>query len=74
LNGVRFRTDKNGIIHCTIGTIKMSANALKENLTVLMADLRKQKPTTAKGTYFKRMTLSTTMGPGIMIDLAPFMG
>jgi large subunit ribosomal protein L1 len=65
---VRFRTDKNGIIHGAIGKITFDANALKENLEALLADLRKAKPSAAKGVYMKKITLSTTMGPGIVID------
>ena len=65
---VRYRTDKNGIIHCSIGKIDFDAEALQENLVALMADLKKAKPANAKGTYMKKITLSTTMGPGITID------
>ena len=65
---VRYRNDKNGIIHTTIGKVDFSAQALKENLTALLADLRKAKPTSAKGIYMKKVTLSTTMGPGLVID------
>lgn len=68
LNGVRFRTEKTGIVHCTIGTVAMTAEALKENLEALIADLKRLKPATAKGTYVKRLTISTTMGPGILVD------
>ncbi len=67
---VRYRNDKNGIIHTTIGKVDFSAQALKENLTALLADLRKAKPTSAKGIYMKKVTLSTTMGPGLVIDHA----
>ena len=65
---VRYRNDKNGIIHTTIGKVDFSAQALKENLTALLSDLRKAKPTSAKGVYMKKVTLSTTMGPGLVID------
>lgn len=65
---VRFRTDKNGIIHCSIGKINFSADALKANLKALIAALNKLKPTSAKGVYVKRITLSSTMGPGLMIE------
>jgi large subunit ribosomal protein L1 len=65
---VRYRTDKGGIIHCTIGKVTFQANALQENLQILMADLRKAKPSTSKGVYFKKVTLSTTMGGGVPID------
>ena len=65
---VRFRTDKAGIIHCSIGKVGFEVNALKENLAALLADLQKLKPSTAKGTYMKKITVSTTMGPGIVVD------
>ncbi len=67
---VQFRADKGGIIHCQIGKIKFTADSLKENLTALLAALVKAKPSSAKGTYNKKMTLTTTMGPGIVIDAA----
>ena len=67
---VRFRADKNGIIHGGIGSISFDAGALKENLEALMADLRKLKPASAKGVYVKKVTLSTTMGPGLAVDQA----
>jgi len=65
---VRFRTDKSGIIHCSVGKVDFTPEALKQNVEALVADLRKLKPATAKGVYFKRISLSTTMGPGIQID------
>ncbi len=65
---VRYRTDKNGIVHGAIGRLGFEARALKENLEALLADLRKAKPATSKGTYLKKITLSTTMGPGLVID------
>ncbi len=65
---VRYRTDKAGIIHCTIGKLSFEPNALKENLQALLADLNKAKPSTAKGVYMRKVTLSTTMGPGLAID------
>lgn len=67
---VRYRTDKNGIIHATIGKENFDPKALKENLEALLIDLRKAKPSAAKGIYMKRVTLSTTMGPGLRIDQA----
>jgi large subunit ribosomal protein L1 len=66
----RFRADKNGIIHATIGSIEFAAGDLKENLDALLADLNKAKPASAKGVYMKKVTLSTTMGPGIVVDQA----
>jgi large subunit ribosomal protein L1 len=65
---VRYRTDKGGIIHCSIGKINFANNAIEENLQALIVDLTKAKPSTAKGVYIKKVTISTTMGPGIAID------
>lgn len=65
---VRYRTDKTGIIHCTIGKVNFDIKALRENLEALLADLKKAKPTSSKGVYMKKITLSTTMGPGVTID------
>ncbi len=65
---VRYRTDKAGIIHCTIGKVDFDVAALKENLEALLADLKKAKPAASKGTYMKKIALSTTMGPGLTID------
>jgi large subunit ribosomal protein L1 len=67
---VRYRTDKNGIIHCPVGKIDFPATDLIENIVALLADLKKAKPASSKGIYFKKVTLSTTMGPGIPIDLS----
>ena len=67
---VRYRTDKNGIVHCSIGKVGFDAVKLKENVEALLADLKKAKPSTSKGVYLKRVTLSTTMGPGVQIDQA----
>ncbi len=67
---VRYRTDKAGIIHCPIGTVGFEAEALKQNLAALMSDLHKAKPASAKGVYVKRISVSSTMGPGIVIDPA----
>ena len=65
---VRYRVDKAGIVHCTIGKASFDAQKLKENLEALLADLQKAKPATSKGIYLKRVTLSSTMGPGVVID------
>lgn len=65
---VRFRTDKAGIIHARIGNTDFESAALKQNLEVLMVDLKKSKPASAKGHFFKKITISSTMGPGIAID------
>jgi large subunit ribosomal protein L1 len=67
---VRYRTDKAGIIHCSIGSVGFEPEALKENLNALLADLHKAKPSAAKGVYMKKVTVSTTMGPGIAVDQA----
>ena len=71
---VRFRADKNGIVHGGIGIVGFEATALKENLEALMADLHKAKPASAKGIYVKKVTLSSTMGPGLLIDQASLAG
>lgn len=65
---VRYRTDKNGIIHSPLGNVEFAADAIKENLESLIADLKKAKPSSAKGVYLKKVTLSSTMGPGLTID------
>ncbi|MCH7822754.1 MAG: 50S ribosomal protein L1 [Proteobacteria bacterium] len=67
---VRYRTDKAGIIHCPIGRADFEVPALKENLEVLLADLKKAKPASAKGLYVKKLTVSSTMGPGVSVDRA----
>lgn len=66
----RFRTDKNGIIHAGIGKVAFEPQAIKENAEALIADLKKLKPSTAKGVYLKKVSLSTTMGPGVTVDLS----
>ncbi|MCL4145069.1 UNVERIFIED_CONTAM: hypothetical protein GTU68_020669 [Idotea baltica] len=65
---VRFRTDKGGIIHSSIGKINFEADKLKQNVETLIVELKRLKPSSAKGVYVKRITLSTTMGPGLAID------
>ena len=67
---VRYRTDKAGIIHCPIGNVDFDAKTLKENLEALILDLKKAKPASAKGQFFKKISVSSTMGPGILIDQA----
>jgi large subunit ribosomal protein L1 len=67
---VRYRTDKAGIIHCTIGKVDFNATQLRENLQALLHDLQKIKPATSKGVYIRRVTVSTTMGPGLAVDQA----
>ncbi len=67
---VQYRTEKGGIIHCTIGKLSFDVKALNENLGAVMADLKKAKPSAAKGVYFKKVSISSTMGPGLEIDTA----
>ena len=67
---VRYRTDKAGIIHCTIGKVDFAPMQLQENLQALLHDLQKAKPATSKGVYMRRVTVSTTTGPGLMVDQA----
>lgn len=67
---VRYRVDKGGVIHCPIGKVTFDATDLAENFQAVMAALKKAKPNTAKGVYFKKLTLSTTMGPGLVLDVA----
>ncbi|MDQ7090222.1 MAG: 50S ribosomal protein L1 [Methylococcales bacterium] len=69
---VRYRNDKGGIIHCTIGKVSFEAEAILQNLEALLVDLRKAKPASAKGIYLKKVTLSSTMGPGLCIDISGF--
>jgi large subunit ribosomal protein L1 len=71
---VRYRTDKSGIIHCTLGKVSFDAEAVQGNLEALLADLRRMKPTAAKGIYIKKITLSSTMGPGLWLDPGSFAG
>ncbi|MEN8720795.1 MAG: 50S ribosomal protein L1 [Oceanococcaceae bacterium] len=66
----RYRTDKAGIIHCAIGSASFESQALLENLNAVIADLRKAKPSASKGVYLKKVTASTTMGPGVVIDVS----
>ena len=67
---VRYRTDKNGIVHGGIGKIDFDPAAIRGNLEAVLADLKKAKPAAAKGVYLKKITLSTTMGPGVIVDQA----
>jgi large subunit ribosomal protein L1 len=66
----RYRTDKAGIVHCAIGAADFDAAKLQDNLVAVLRDIRRQKPATSKGIYIKKVTLSTTMGPGIPVDLS----
>ncbi len=65
---IRYRTDKAGIIHCTVGKVGFEEQSLQQNLEALIADLKKAKPSAAKGVYLQKITLSSTMGPGLWID------
>jgi large subunit ribosomal protein L1 len=65
---VTYRADKNGIVHCSIGKASFTPEQLHKNLEALVADLKKSRPTSAKGIYFKKITLSSTMGPGFQVD------
>ncbi len=68
---VRYRADKGGIVHCTLGKASFEPQQLEENLRMLLGDLIKAKPSSAKGVYMKKVTVSTTMGPGLTIDHSP---
>jgi large subunit ribosomal protein L1 len=70
LGQVRYRNDKNGIIHASIGKIAFEANQIEENLVALLEALKKAKPSSAKGTYIAKVSMSTTMGAGLVIDQA----
>ena len=65
----RYRTDKNGIIHASIGSIDFASESIKGNLEALLADLHRAKPASSKGVFIKKVILSSTMGPGLQIDL-----
>jgi large subunit ribosomal protein L1 len=65
---VRYRVDKAGIVHCSIGKASFAAEKLRENLQALLADLQKAKPANSKGIYLKRVSLSSTMGPGVTVE------
>jgi len=67
---VRYRVDKGGIIHAAVGQLGFTADAIRQNVEALVSDLRKAKPATSKGVYLQKVTLSTTMGPGLAIDLS----
>ena len=67
---VRFRADKGGIIHGGIGKLAFDAKSIKENLEALLSDLKRLKPSTSKGIYVQKISLSTTMGPGLSVDLS----
>lgn len=67
---VRYRTDKTGIIHCSVGKADFSVDKLRDNIRTLVDALKKAKPSSSKGVYLKKMTISTTMGPGLTVDVA----
>lgn len=67
---VRYRSDKGGVVHCTIGKASFSVEHLQQNLQALLADLKKVRPTTMKGIFIKKVTLSSTMGPGVLVEQA----
>jgi large subunit ribosomal protein L1 len=69
---VQFRADKNGIVHCAIGKASFEADALKDNLLALLADVNKARPSSSKGIFLKKISVSTTMGPGLTIDQNSF--
>lgn len=69
---VQFRVDKGGIIHCTIGKSSFEPAALQENLLAVVDALRKARPAASKGVYFRKFTVSSTMGPGVIVDHAGF--
>lgn len=71
---VRYRTDKGGVVHCTIGKVDFAAADLAVNLEAIISALKKAKPSSAKGIYFKKATLSSTMGPGLQIDISSLVG
>lgn len=67
---VRYRADRGGLIHCTLGKVSFEVGQLRQNLEALISDLTKIKPAAAKGVYLKKVTVSTTMGPGLQVDLS----
>lgn len=71
---VRYRTDKNGIVHCSVGKLDFQPEDLVENISALLADIKRAKPAAAKGVFIKKITLSSTMGPGLSIDPASISG
>ena len=71
---VRYRADRGGTIHCAIGNVSFDVQALRQNLAALIADLNKAKPASAKGVYLKKVSVSSTMGPGVVIDHSTLAG
>ncbi len=70
---VRYRVDKAGIIHCSVGVVAFDVSKLKENIDSLIADLIKAKPSAAKGIFLKKISISTTMGPGLVVDQTEYL-
>jgi large subunit ribosomal protein L1 len=66
----KFRTDKGGVIHCAVGAADFTTEQLRDNIAAVLRDIRKAKPTTSKGSYLRKVILSTTMGPGVAVDLS----
>lgn len=71
---VRYRTDKNGIIHCAVGNVNYAPSDILENIAALLNDLKKAKPAASKGVYIKKISLTSTMGPGLPIDISSITG
>lgn len=71
---VQYRNDKNGIVHASVGNAGFEHKALAENIKALIGGLMKSKPTTAKGVYFKKVMISSTMGPGLLVDVGSLLG
>lgn len=67
---VRYRSDKNGIIHCAVGKVSFTPESIKQNIEALLVDLKKLKPSTAKGTYLRKLVISSTMGPAVCVDIS----
>jgi large subunit ribosomal protein L1 len=67
---VRYKADKAGTVHCQIGNVSFEVDALKQNLTALLTDLSKAKPAASKGVFLKKVSVSSTMGPGVLVDQA----
>jgi large subunit ribosomal protein L1 len=66
----KFRTDKGGVIHCAVGAADFTTEQLRDNIAAVLRDIRKAKPATSKGSYIRKITLSTTMGPGVPVELS----
>jgi len=71
---VRYKADKAGTVHCQIGNVSFEVDALKQNLTALLTDLNKAKPAASKGVFLKKVCVSSTMGPGVLVDQTSVLG